>query len=248
MTTPGQYFSLIASQATQSSWVGARNPNLLTPLILLLLTLPYLPFVQRKHLLTSCRIQQSHRINKYLQASFQECVSQHPYILLPLDLVILLHTNGIVVSSTNLEVAAELILNLFSSLYHSPALCGVLSYFTRASETVFPDQFLHAGLEGISKEMLASQVSNVVQQLDYAALFSDSIRPVHRELVMLPYKTHGLWVKHIERIYPMYNVLFYSIPHFYLSYLESFKDPDHLNEYKPEMLRLELESIGIESN
>jgi len=96
--------------------------------------------------------------------------------------------------------------------------------------------------------MLASQVSNVVQQLDYAALFSDSIRPVHRELVMLPYKTHGLWVKHIERIYPMYNVLFYSIPHFYLSYLESFKDPDHLNEYKPEMLRLELESIGIESN
>jgi len=46
MTTPGQYFNLITSQATQSSWVGARNPNLLTPLILLLLTLPYLPFVQ----------------------------------------------------------------------------------------------------------------------------------------------------------------------------------------------------------
>jgi len=180
----------------------------LSPTILLLLSIYYLPLVARKFLLTACRLQVSYLRNRFLQEEYNKLVLISPFIHLPDHIRNIYLENGIIRSHNHVngqvdrsqDVPIEIIMSLYLQLYDSPACCGIISYFTRGESTRFPEEFSLAGLEGIIKEINASQHINVDQRVDYGVLFTPEIRTMHTEVDKPPYATKRLFRRHLKQV------------------------------------------------
>jgi len=210
----GLAFEIVQDIRSSDTTFGSR----LSPLILLLLLIPYLPISYRKFLLNSCRIQSVQSRNIALSAEYSLLPGVDSNILnIPTYIINILRLNGAIVSHSSANAGVELrfttissstLVDLFTQIYHSPALCTILSYFVRAEVSVFPEEYMTAKNDGILKELLASQALGRSQQLDYRAYFTDIMHKVHTESDLAPYRTARLWRQHLNRMRDLHTVVF----------------------------------------
>lgn len=95
-------------------------------------------------------------------------------------------------------IEVDYIVDLTQHVYDNPILCSLLSYFVRAERTMYPEEFISAGIETINKEIVATQGPNVPQQLDYTSLFTDEeCIPIHSSTGLVPNNTIRTWKKNL---------------------------------------------------
>lgn len=229
-----------------------QHEFLYTPLILLLSTIYYLPYLARKHLLDGCRIQRSQFTNSTLLTGYNLVVEKFTIIYLPGHLIQRIFDSsrgtghpytGLTQKERSLRyIPISYILDLFEHLYDSPLQCSVLSYFVRGEVTKYPEQFNSVGNEQIWKEMKASQQLNLDQELQYRGLFTDELLPIHKEVAYLPRLTQYMFTKHMKHfvetytdeskiIYPHYNkhknVAYETQRNYYIALQGDNGDDDH---------------------
>lgn len=178
-----------------------------TALLSLLQTIPHLPYSIRKHLLDCTRIQASQHVNQTLYLSYSTILTSILSIPLPPRLVQDLQIQGVIKSETQsgskilvTSVFTEHILQLFENFYDSPTACTILSYMVRAERTRYPEQFTSIGNQTLLKEITASQQTNLPQQLNYQALFTEERVPLHIETSLVPLRMAHTWKDHIHRM------------------------------------------------
>jgi len=209
-----------------------------TPLILLLSSIYYLPYLARKHLLDGCRIQRSQFTNHTLLTSYDKVVEKFTTIFLPGHLIQKIFDSsrgtghpytGLTQKERSLRyIPISYILDLFEHLYDSPLQCSVLSYFVRGEITKYPEQFSSIGTEQIWKEIQASQQLDKDQELQYIGLFTDEPLSIHKEVAYLPRLTQFMFTKHMKHLKLLYQITFMDIPHYYYDVMERIGDPDEI--------------------
>jgi hypothetical protein len=176
-----------------------------SPLLLVIKTIPFMPYVLRKFLLDFSRIQQPVFTNIHLKKTLQVIRSgSGSTFYLPAGIRVPLFANLGILENRKL-VSIDDITPLLQNIYDDPIGLSVLSYFVRAEATIFPEEFRKAGDETIAKEILASLEPNTQQALDYRGIFTDEKVPVHIELNLFPERTSLLWKSQIRRICQYYT-------------------------------------------
>jgi len=144
--------------------------TILSPIMILISWIFYLPIKHRKALLDACRIQAPIWQNKTLSASFSS-----------LPPVYVLHFGDRSTSSfqiTNTDLASY-----FEHVWMFPTLCSLLSYFVRAENTLHVQEFVKEKEISLEKELQAAiWYETQTQTLEYTGLFGVGERHMHPQL------------------------------------------------------------------
>lgn len=176
--------------------MGLRGPTFqeihtsnLTPVLILVSWIFYLPIAHRKALLDACRIQASIRLNTHLATIFTALTPVN--VTFPTSMGF----QSCVIFPDNLS-------QLFENIHPFPALCSFLSYFVRAEGTVHVQEFLEQKQIGIDKELQAALFYQTNEQiLDYrASLFGMGNLNLHPQLDTMKYRTRSLIEKGLRQI------------------------------------------------
>jgi hypothetical protein len=163
--------SLFTALINQSGFSRKRSLAPLicdNPLLEILSMIFFMPYTWRKFCLTASRIQSNIFLNQTLQQLYYEIVNTGEEILLPVVFRVRESHKKDRLQPINIIHVAELI----NEIITSPVQASVLSYFTRAELSAYPEQFIEAGEQSKLKEARATQLPDRVQQLDYTCLFT----------------------------------------------------------------------------
>jgi len=146
---------------------GNRPQNVYTsnesPLLIIIDNIYYFPMDWRKLMLDFCRIQVPVFQNAHLSASF--------YAISRPEIDIVLRSGDVL----QLELAS--FCSLLEDIAFCPILCSLLSYFVRAEQTHWTEEFLSQKGKSLDKEVGAALEYRTFNQiLDYSAIFTRSRR------------------------------------------------------------------------
>jgi len=203
---PETVFNATIRHARKINYRGQNISQFHSPLFLLLGAMYYLPYLARKHLLDCCRIQRSQFTNSTLQSSYDVVISKFPITRLPKNLISTFRQQGIYPdvhfvhkSITAVSISTSKILDLYENLYDNVLACSILSYFTRAEATSFPEQFISTLEDQKIKEYQTSQAFDKDQQLDYRCLDGQDTS-MHLEIGKVPIRLAKKFAQGIRHI------------------------------------------------
>jgi len=193
---------------TESIFSSNLQNSSLPPLILILLIIPYLHINQRKFLLNCTRVQSSPYRNKYLGSELEALVPDQYNIHLPRRIIHRLRSSGVMITQdsqsglpiNHTSISMRAVTDLYMSIYYHPGLCTILSYFVRAESSMYTSEYEVVKMEGILKEIRASQHPSVPQALNYQPYFTDLNTRVHLEAVITPSRTAFRWKSHLNNV------------------------------------------------
>lgn len=195
--------TVLGAIATYTSQAGSDSLwSYQSPLLTLLVIIPYLHYDIRKHLLNCTRIQVSQTNNFTLSDSYNVLIEKYPYVVVPFKVVQQLHRLGLFPSIQGKvnTLWTSRVLSLYENFYDSPTACTILSYMVRAEQTVFPAEFLEIGTQGMDKEVKSSQQQDLPQELNYRGLFTEALESIHEGINVIPTQTFQLWKTHLATI------------------------------------------------